>query len=835
MAELSLNFDPTETLFAEFVLPVPIPKLFTYRVPSIYNEKIKVGQRAIVQFGQKKILTGIIAHLHNQPPKDYEAKYILELLDEQEVIYSQQFKLYQWIADYYMCTLGEVMNAALPSGLKLSSESMVQLNPSFDIDTWDLTKFSEKEHILIQQLQSNALSYSDIAKLLGVKNIYSLLKTLAAKEAILIFEQVKEKFKPKTEKHFRLTKSHISNKNLEELFKLLAAKPKQEAVMLKYLQEVPLFSHPELNHQGLAKNKLLDTEISESSINTLVKNKILEEFDVIVPRFGFPDNVHEHPLLLSEKQEEVRNKILTSFENQGVALLHGVTGSGKTEIYIDLIRKALESGAQVLYLLPEIALTTQIVHRLKKMFGSEMGVYHSKFSDNERVEVWNGVLTGKFKFVVGVRSSIFLPFDNLGLIIVDEEHDSSYKQHDPSPRYHARDVAMVMAQHHHAKVLLGSATPSLESFYQTQQNKYGLATLTERFGSAQLPDILFADLAKERQRKMNKGEFSFYLLNEIKETISKKEQVILFQNRRGYSPMIQCEDCGWVPKCINCSVSLTYHQYRHAMICHYCGYREEMPKQCPTCTSARLKTLGYGTEKLEEELKLHFPDSHIQRMDLDTTRSKSGYENIIEGFESGETDILVGTQMVTKGLDFDNVSLVGVFDADRMMHFPDFRSYERAFQLITQVSGRSGRREKKGKVIIQTSDPNHPLFSFIIEHNVNGFLQEQLDDRRIHLYPPYSRLIEITIKHVAKNICLDVSEKFTETIRAKLKGIIILGPGEPMVSKIRNEFLMTVLIKVPRDQGKFGDLKYFIQQTAQNLIQLKEYRNSKIVFDVDPA
>ena len=833
MGDLSLNFDPGETLFAEFVLPVPIPKLFTYRIPSTYNQKVKVGQRAIVQFGTKKILTGIIAQLHNQPPKDYEAKYILDLLDEQEVIYEQQFKLYQWIADYYMCTLGEVLNAALPSGLKLSSESMVQLNPSFDFDTTN-HHFSEKEQLLLQRLHTETLSYSDISKLLGAKNIYSLLKTLSSKEAIIIFEQVKEKFKPKTEKHLRLTAEHVSNKKLEELFETLASKPKQEAVMLKYLQAVPLFSHPALNHQGLAKSKLQDAEISESSINTLIKNKILEEFEVIVPRFGFPDNKQEHPLLLSEKQELARNSILTSFENQGVALLHGVTGSGKTEIYIDLIRKALESGSQVLYLLPEIALTTQIVHRLKKMFGSEMGVYHSKFSDNERVEVWNGVLTGKFKFVVGVRSSIFLPFDSLGLIIVDEEHDASYKQHDPSPRYHARDVAMVMARIHHAKVLLGSATPSVESFYQAQQNRYGLVTLTERFGEAQLPDILFADLSKERKRKMNKGEFTSFLLNEIKETISKKEQVILFQNRRGYSPMIQCEDCGWVPKCINCAVSLTYHQYRHAMICHYCGYREEMPTQCPTCSSKRLQTLGYGTEKLEEELKLYFPDSRIQRMDLDTTRSKSGYETIIEGFESGETDILVGTQMVTKGLDFDKVSLVGVFDADRMMHFPDFRSYERAFQLITQVSGRSGRREKKGKVIIQTSDPSHKLFSFVTVHNVTGFLQEQLDDRKNHFYPPYSRLIEITIKHIDKKICRDVSEKFSKTIQEHLKGVKILGPEEPMISKIRNEFLMTILIKVPRDQGKLGDLKNYLLQAAQHLNQIKEYRNTKIVFDVDP-
>jgi primosomal protein N' (replication factor Y) len=534
-------------------------------------------------------------------------------------------------------------------------------------------------------------------------------------------------------------------------------------------------------------------------------------------------------------QEKARNEILKGFEAHTATLLHGVTGSGKTEIYIDLIRKAMEGGSQVLYLLPEIALTTQIVQRLKKMFGSEMGVYHSKFSDNERVEVWNGVLTGKFRFVVGVRSAIFLPFDNLGLIIVDEEHDPSYKQHDPAPRYHARDVAMVIAQIHHAKVLLGSATPSVESYYQAKSGKYGMVTLQERFGEAQLPEIVFADLSKEKKRKTNKGEFSSLLLSEIKEALQKKEQVILFQNRRGYSPMVQCEDCNWIPKCINCSVSLTYHQYRHAMICHYCGYREDLPTQCPTCSSKRILTLGYGTEKLEEELKLHFPEAKILRMDLDTTRSRSGYENIIEGFESGETDILVGTQMVTKGLDFDRVSLVGVFDTDRMMHFPDFRSYERAFQLITQVSGRAGRREKKGKVVLQTSDPNHVLFRYVIENDVQGFLQDQLIDRQEHFYPPYTRLIEITIKHTDKKIALEVADQCARELKNQLKSIRLLGPGEPMISKIRNEYLMAILVKINRDQGKLHDIKNIISNTATQLLQVKEYRSARIVFDVDPA
>jgi len=823
-----------ETFFAEIVLPVPIPKFFTYRVPATLNELVKKGQRVIVPFGQKKILTGIIASLHQQPPKDYEAKYILDVLDASEVIYEQQFQLYQWIADYYMCTMGEVVQAALPSGLKLSSESMVQLRPGFDLEETDFD-FSEKERLLLNRLKADTLSYTDAAKLLGTKSIYHILKSLASKEAIILFEEVKEKFKPKTQKHIRIHAQYVDKQNLEALFETLAAKPKQESVLLKYLQEVPVFSHPELNQQGIGKSNLLDQEISESSVNTLIKNQVLEEFEVIVPRFGFPDNAQEHPVLLSEQQENARNEILASFEKQSTTLLHGVTGSGKTEIYIDLIRKALEGGSQVLYLLPEIALTTQIVLRLKKMFGSEMGVYHSKFSDNERVEVWNGVLTGKFRFIVGVRSAIFLPFDHLSLIIVDEEHDSSYKQHDPAPRYHARDVALVMAQHHHAKVLLGSATPSAESYHHATTERYGLVSLLQRFGEAQLPEIIFADLSIEKKRKTTKGEFSSRLLKEIKEVLDKKEQVILFQNRRGYSPLVQCEDCSWVPKCINCAVSLTYHQYRHALICHYCGYREELPNQCPTCTSKRILTLGYGTEKLEEELKLFFPEAKIQRMDLDTTRSRTGYETIIGDFERGETDILVGTQMVTKGLDFDRVSLVGVFDTDRMMHFPDFRSFERAFQLITQVSGRAGRREKRGTVVLQTSSPEHPLFKYVIENNVVGFLQDQLQDRYEHFYPPFTRLIEVTIKHTDKKIAHAVADSFVNQLTETLKGIRILGPGEAMISKIRNEYLMTVLLKIRRDQGKLHEIKSMLAHTASGLQEIKEYRSTKIVFDVDPV
>ena len=823
-----------DTLFAEMLLPVPIPKLFTYRVPYALNEKISVGQRAIVQFGDRKILTGVVANIHDKPPRDHEAKYLLEILDDFPSVTEQQFKLFRWIADYYLCTMGEVINAALPGGLKLSSESRVQIHPAFNLEENDHA-FSEKEIILIRRLMQESLDYSQIVSLLGVKHLYSILKSLVGKEAVILYEEVKEKFKPKTERKIRLTEQYNSSSALESLFKVLESKPKQEAVLLKYLQEVPLLGHPEKNKAGISKKKLLEGDISESSLGTLIKNGTLEEFDVIVSRFEDDTSEFQTTVQLSVEQQQTQYEILASFKDHEISLLHGITGSGKTEIYINLIKQALESGSQVLYLLPEIALTTQIVQRMKKIFGTTMGVYHSRFSDNERVEVWNGILSGRFKFVVGVRSSIFLPFDNLGLIIVDEEHDASYKQQEPAPRYHARDVAMVMGQQHHAKVLLGSATPSVETYYHALRGKYGLIKLDKRFGEAQLPKVILADMGKERKQKTVKGEFSSVLLKQIEETLSRKEQAIIFQNRRGYSPMVNCEDCGWVPKCVNCAVSLTYHQFRHALVCHYCGYKQPLPQHCPSCSSARIRTVGYGTEKLEEELNLFFPDTSVQRMDLDTTRSKTGYETIIDQFERGETNILVGTQMVTKGLDFDKVSLVGIFNADRMIHFPDFRSYERAFQLITQVSGRAGRRDKPGQVVIQTSSPDHPLLLTILNRSLEEFYHSQLADREQHNYPPFYRLIEVTIKHTDKKTCKEAAQTIFDSFKTSLSGTRIFGPGEPMVSKIRNQYLMSVLVKIARNNPELGAIKHNLVQVVQNVLKEKSFRSVRIIIDVDPV
>lgn len=834
-AELDFDAAPaSDTKFVDVLLPVPVPRLYTYRVPRELQETVVNGQRVIVQFGDRKVLTGLIATVHHTPPHEHEAKYILDVLDALPVVADIQFRLFQWISDYYMCTLGEVMNAALPSGLKLSSESMVQLRPGFSLEE-DTHSFSEKEILLLKRLEHESLSYTEISKLLGVKNLYNLLKSLAGKEAILLYEEVKDKFRPRLERKVRLAAGFRDATALEMLFETLASKPKQEGILLRYLQLVPVLQDMARNQSGVARKVLLEGDLSESSLNTLIKNQVLEDFDVVVSRFGdevvMPDNALPP---LSPDQQQAHQDILRHFETHNITLLHGITGSGKTEIYINLIRQALDGGSQVLYLLPEIALTTQIVQRLRRVFGNTVGVYHSRFSDNERVEVWNGILSGKFRFVIGVRSAVFLPFDNLGLIIVDEEHETSYKQQEPAPRYHARDVAMMMGQMHHAKVLLGSATPSVETYHHAQQGRYGYVKLDKRFGDAQLPAIRLADMMRERRNKTIKGEFSGLLLRQIAETLQRQEQVIIFQNRRGYSPMVNCEDCGWTPKCVNCAVSLTYHQYKHALVCHYCGYRETLPHQCPTCSSPRLKTIGYGTEKLEEELNLHFPDTTVQRMDLDTTRSRTGYETIIDQFERGETRILVGTQMVTKGLDFDHVSLVGIFNADRMMHYPDFRSYERAFQLITQVSGRAGRRDKPGTVVIQTSSPDHPLLMTILHHDHIRFYQEQIQDRQQHAYPPFTRLIEITVKHTDRKTCRDAAAVLAEQLRLRVQHVKVLGPGEPLIGKIRNQFLMSILIKIPRGKAELQAIKHQIQSIFYDLLKEKEFRNVRLVPDVDP-
>jgi primosomal protein N' (replication factor Y) len=833
------DFQERITLFVNVLLPVPIPQLFTYRVPFELNDYIKIGARVVVQFGQKRILTALVIELHETPPKGYQAKYILELMDEEPIVTPKQLKLWQWTADYYLCSQGEVMNVALPAGLKLSSQSRVQLNPDFEFGEKKEgleIEFSDREQKIVDALlEKQSLTFDDISTLINLQNIYNILKSLLRKNVIIIFEEIKDKYKPKIINKIRIAPAYNSVAAIEKLFQDLEKKPKQTDVLLKYLSLIPIHELSEKNQQGITKNILTQNGVSVSALQTLIKNEIFHEFEEIVSRFAELDEEKLAEIHLTTYQQEVESQILSHYQNKDTVLLHGVTGSGKTEIYISLIQKVLESGSQVLLLLPEIALTTQIVARLKKVFGFKLGVYHSKFSDNERVEVWKGILNGQFSIVVGVRSAMLLPFNNLGLIIVDEEHDPSYKQYDPAPRYNARDLALVASGLHQCKVLLGSATPSLESYYQALAGKYALVKADKRFGNAQLPEIRLIDTKIEKQQKSMKNDFSKALLDQINEKLTQKEQVILFQNRRGYAPHITCDECGMIPKCQNCSVSLTYHLAKHELTCHYCGYKIDPPTSCGVCGSTKIKTVGFGTEKIEENLKSILPEVRIQRMDLDTTRSKMSYQNIIQDFAAKNIDILVGTQMVTKGLDFDHVNLVGVFDVDRMLHFPDFRSHERTFQLITQVAGRAGRREKKGLVLVQTANPTHPLLKKIIAGDYVDFYETEIKERQVYFYPPFSRMICLTLKHEEQETVSMLADKLANNLKQKLGSQRILGPESPIIDRLRNKYLKEIFVKLERDKINSKEVKKMILVEVQALTADKQYRQIEISIDVDPV
>jgi len=823
-----------DALFAEVLLPVPIPRCFTYKVPDLVVDQVRKGSRVIVQFG-RKVLTGIIWETHKNPPSAYDPKFILDVIDDHPIISQKQIGLFDWIARYYMCTPGEVMNVGLPTGLKLSSESRIQLHPDFSLDVSE-QRFSDKELALIKALEyDKSLTYPEAARILDVKNIYHILKSLINKKVIIIYEEIKERYRPKKEIRVRLNDGYIRDEGLMEgLFEKLEKRPKQLEVIMRYLQLVPVYDKPGSNIKGLPRKELFKYKLSKSSYKTLIRNEVLEEFEVIIPRFTVPDTPTVD-ISLSDLQRDTLDAINASFNLHETVLFYGITGSGKTEIYIKLIKEQLQAGKQVLYLLPEIALTTQIVERLMKNFGKNLGVYHSKYSDNERVEVWNGVLAGQINFVVGVRSSVFLPFSNLGLIIVDEEHETSYKQQDPAPRYHARDVALYLAWLHKARTLLGSATPSFESYFLAQSNKYGFVRLDKRYGTSVLPEIRLVNTRNERKSKSLKGNFSSVLMDELQGILNAGKQALLFQNRRGYSPFVICLDCGWIPQCDQCAVSLTYHMYNDELRCHYCGHKTYIPSQCKACGSTRIQTVGFGTEKIEEDLKIYLPEARTKRMDLDTTRSRYSYQQIINNFDAGNMDILVGTQMITKGLDFGNVILVGIMDADQILNYPDFRSAEKAFQMMSQVSGRAGRREQKGLVIIQTSNPEHPVFEKIISNDYLGLAQQEMAERRKFNYPPFSRIIEIVVKHKEKEKSLQFAKILTIEIKKVLAADMVLGPEEPIISKIRNEYLQHVLIKVRRGKISLSYVKEFLSKTAMTIKAKKEFRSGKIVFNVDPS
>ncbi|MBD2714806.1 primosomal protein N' [Microvirga sp. STR05] len=829
------------TLFADVILPLPLPKLYTYRVPFELNDQVVIGGRVIVQFGAKRTLSCIVAAVHETPPKDYQAKYILEFIDETPVVTQPQLKLFRWMADYYLCTLGEVINAALPAALKLNSESRIQLHPVWlNTDEADRYPLSEQEQKVVATLldgeEGKSMTFTEVGDVLGIASFHKVIKSLMHKEAIFLFEHLADKYAPKVVKKVRLAHHFVAEAALEGLFAQLASKAKQLDVLMRYLQKVPVYQNEHANHTGIEKAYLTSApHLSPSAVNTLIKNGVLEQFDQIVSRFPLDDateaNMH---FQLSEAQQTAHDDILDQFQTKDIVLLHGVTGAGKTEIYIELIRQALDGGGQVLYLLPEIALTAQIVTRLMRVFGSRLGVYHSKFSDNERVEVWNGVLSGRFQVVVGVRSSVFLPFDNLALTIVDEEHESSYKQYDPAPRYNAREVALMMANFQGSKTLLGSATPAVETYYQTRAGRYGLVTLTKRYGEAGLPEIELVDTRKARESKTLLNHFTPELMAEMESKLAQKEQVILFQNRRGYAPFINCLDCGWIPKCTNCAVSLSYHKQAHELRCHYCGHHDRMPVQCPACGSRNVKTVGFGTEKIEDDLKVMLPQANVQRMDLDTTRAKNAYQQIISDFEQQNTNVLVGTQMVTKGLDFANVSLVGIINADSIIHYPDFRAHERAFQMFVQVSGRAGRKGKKGKVIIQTADPQQVIFDKVMRNDYLEFYEYEITQRREHGYPPFMRIIRLTVKHMDQVLAERAAMLLTGELVERLGREAVLGPEAPYIFRIRNFYLQEITIKLSREHTVLKAAKADILDAINIIRDQKDYKQARFVTDVDP-
>lgn len=822
-----------KTLFANVILPVPIRKEFTYRIPFELNEAIFAGARVVVPFGRAKLITGIVTHIHEEIPEDYQAKYIESVLDEEAIITSEQYNFWKWISNYYMAPIGDVMNAALPSNFKLASETKIVLHPDYSLDYTILT---ERETEIVSALEmKEVLDLKEISEIIGIQTIQPVIKALMDKRVVLSLEELNDKFSPKTALFVELEEEFQSEEALNETLEMLESRGRQkqlEALMLL----LQMNGTAEGKMHPILRSDLLNEGASLSSINSLVRHGILRQEKLEVSRFDEQLIEGNAFKALSAAQKTALDEIHEAFAQDKVALLHGVTGSGKTEIYVQLIQEQLDLGKQVLFLLPEIALTTQLIQRLSLYFGEQIGVYHSRFNQNERVEIWNHVLhndPSRFRIILGARSSLFLPYRDLGLIIVDEEHESSFKQYDPSPRYHARDSSIVLGAMHKAHVLLGSATPSMESYYNATTGKYALIELNERFGSHLLPEILCANVRKEKRQKSMQSHFSSFLMDHMREALNEGEQIILFQNRRGYTPMWVCEVCYWTPKCKNCDVSLTYHKHSNSLKCHYCSFTIPPVGTCAACGSNRLQMLGFGTEKIEDELSLIFPDKTIRRLDLDTTRSKNAYAELLQDFDLRKIDVLIGTQMVTKGLDFDNVNLVGILDADMLLNRADFRAFERSFQLMTQVAGRSGRREKRGKVIIQTGDPDHWVIQKVIDHDYVGFYNSEIIERANYFYPPHYKIIEITLKHKDENILNKAAFEFSEELRKVFKERV-LGPEFPVVKRIQNFFLKQIILKIERTAND-KKVKERVQHLIDTFYGVPLNKSVRIVINVDPA
>ncbi|MES2279754.1 MAG: primosomal protein N' [Bacteroidota bacterium] len=815
-----------KTLFVEVILPLAISINYTYRVPFEMNEQAEVGKRVVVQFGKSKLYTAIIARITDQAPAKYEAKYILDILDTVPIVNPQQLQFWAWLADYYLCNMGEVMNAALPSALKLASETKIELNKDFEIDK---TTLNDREYLIVDALELQPeLTVSDIAKLLGQKTVMPILKLMFEKNIIHISEEVSDRYKPRKRTFITLNPVYNNPDQLRELFAILEKRaPKQADAVLAYIQL-------SRKQKTISKNELTEASGAGASIiKGLIEKEIFFAEEKNVSRLYAGDDELESNFVLSAAQQIALDEIQQGFGKKDVLLLHGVTSSGKTQLYIRLIEQMVNSGKQVLYLLPEIALTTHIVERLRRYFGNSIGVYHSRFNDNERVEVWQKVLSGQYRVVLGARSSVFLPFGDLGLIVVDEEHETSYKQFDPAPRYNARDAAIYLGNRYKAKVLLGSATPSMESYYNAHNGKYGFVELMERFGGVEMPTTEVVSIAEETKRKTMQSHFTSVLMERITTALAAKEQVILFQNRRGYAPIMICKVCAYTPKCINCDVSLTYHKSSGKLHCHYCGYKEESPSVCPACGSTQLEYKGFGTEKVEDELKLLLPDARIARMDLDTTRSKNAFQNILNDLDEKRIDILAGTQMVAKGLDFAGVTVIGIISADSLLKYPDFRANERAFQMLSQVSGRAGRRGKQGKVVIQTYDPGHRVIKQVIENDYVDLYNTEMTERKSFKYPPFYRLIQLDIKHKDPEVLYHQAEYLGRELRKHFDDRVI-GPEYPLVGRIRNYFIKSILMKFEKDGVSMQKVKATIRDVILQYNTTKLSKGSIVQPDVDP-
>jgi primosomal protein N' (replication factor Y) len=813
-------------MYAEIILPLALPKTYTYAIPLEMQEAAIPGVRVEVVFGRQKRYAGIIKSTTNEAPKGFEAKPILQVLDSEPVLYQQQLNLWSWIANYYMCSEGEVMSAALPTQFKLSSETILMLNEEYGDD---FSELDDQEYLVAEGLSiKKELKMDEVQDILDIAHVYPVVKRLLEKKVCIAWESLKEKYTPKRETFVFLHPDYHQEEALAGLLNQWNNRaPKQLELLLSFLHLQKM--EGEVKQPELLKK----SGASAAQLTGLVEKGILKVQKLSVDRLPLMAKSVQIDFTLSVHQEEALQKVRTALTEKNVCLLHGVTSSGKTQVYIRLIEEQVKAGKQVLYLLPEIALTAQIIRRLQQHFGGYISIYHSKFNPNERVELWNKVKKGEIRVVLGARSALFLPFSDLSLIIVDEEQDASFKQQDPAPRYNARDAALFYAHQLKAKVVLGSATPSLETYAQAVVGKYGLVELNERFGGIEMPSIEVADTRAVVDKKMIRHMITPLLKEAIEATLADKKQVILFQNRRGYSPYKICGTCGNIPHCEHCDVTLTFHKLQHKLQCHYCGTSYPVLESCVACGSANWVERNFGTEKVEEELDKMFPNHQVARMDIDSVKGKTAHDELIRNFELQRMDILVGTQMVVKGLDFDHVALVGILDADGIMAFTDFRVNERAFQLMEQVSGRAGRKGKQGRVIIQTSTPGHPLIATVMAHDYKAMYKEEINSRKLFHYPPYTRLVQLFFRHSDKNKAMHAATFFAGRL-IPIFGDYLIGPAEPVVNRVENRYIYEILLKLPRDGSKNSIARIHIQQQIAIMQNDAQMKSVHVQINVDP-